>query len=366
MEDVKLRQSLYERRRHILFVLFYLILSILIFSNNDIFHIEKIFAHQFTPDETATFVSTVYQLQTELELVSSNLANNNLPLAQNHASKASSLLTQRILAEIAEDNPKLASDLGNRLIQLQTLSSTSADQVQSTSKVVSHLNERLNEDALVRMAQLQPDSSNILEGFTKTLGNMFAGDNEEVKEQTAKIEALALANVIDNVLINYGNAYQVGFDMTNMSNMVMRDKNGNADPMVMKNSSDGKMSATGNMNMTVYPLNTSSNAMTQHGTSNAMTQHGNEMNDEYLLVNVSDYQSAHALVIKASKIFNDKLRFTEINHKNITGYITNLENGLTQLNKMVAKKDSPVDVMMVVHTKIHPNLLEAFSLQLRK
>lgn len=350
-----MRESLYERRRHLLIVLFYLILSILIFSNNDIFHIEKIFAHQFTPNETATFVSTVYQLQTELELVSTNLANNNLPLTQNHASKASSLLTQRILAEIAEDNPKLASDIGNRLIQLQTLSSTSADQVQSTSKVVSHLNERLNEDALVRMAQVQPDSSNFLEGLTKTLGNMFGGDNEEVKEQTAKIEALALANVIDNVLINYGNAYQVGFDMTNMSNMVMPDKYGNADPVVMKNSSDGKMSATGNMIMN--PSNTS---------SNAMTQHGNEMNDGYLLVNISDYQSAQALVIKASKVFNDKLRFTEINNKNNTGYITNLENGLTQLNNVVAKKDSPMDVMMVVHTKIHPNLLEAFSLQLRK
>jgi hypothetical protein len=266
-------------------------------------------------------------------------------------------LTQRILAEIAEDNPKLVSDLGNRLIQLKTLSSTSADQVQSTRKAVSDLNERLNEDALVRMAQLQPDSSNFLEGLSKTLGKMFAGDNEEVKEQTAKIEALALANVIDNVLINYGNAYHVGFDMTNMSNMVMPNKNGNADPMVMKNSSDGKISATGNMNMTMHPLNTS---------SNAMTQHGNEMNDGYLLVNMSDYQSAQALVIKASTVFNDKLRFTDINNKNITGYVTNLENGLTQLHNVVAKKDSPVDVMMVVHTKIHPNLLEAFSLQLHK
>jgi hypothetical protein len=71
-------------------------------------------------------------------------------------------------------------------------------------------------------------------------------------------------------------------------------------------------------------------------------------------------------VIKASTVFNDKLRFTDINNKNITGYVTNLENGLTQLHNVVAKKDSPVDVMMVVHTKIHPNLLEAFSLQLHK
>jgi hypothetical protein len=90
------------------------------------------------------------------------------------------------------------------------------------------------------------------------------------------------------------------------------------------------------------------------------------MNDGYLLVNVSDYQSAQALVIQASKIFNEKLRFTEMNNKNITGFITNLENGLTQLNNVVTNRDSPMDVMMVVHTKIHPNLLEAFGLQLHK
>ena len=356
MEDINLRELLYILRRYLLFVIFYLILSLSVFSNNDNFHIEKIYAHLYTPNETATFVSIVYQLQAELELVSMNLANNNLSLTQNHASKASSLLTQRILAEIAEDNPKLASDLGNRLIQLQTISSTSADQVQSTSRVVSDLNERLNEDALVRMAQLQPDSSNFLEGFTKTLGNIFGGDDKKVKEQNAKIEALALANVIDSVLINYGNAYQVGFDMTNMSNMVMPTKNDNAVSMIMNNSPDGNMSATANMSMNMHSLNSS---------SSTMTQHDNEMNDRYSLVNVSDYQSAQALVEKASKIFNDKLKFTEIDNKNITAYITNLENGLTQLNNLVAKKDSPLDVMMTVHTQIHPNLLEAFSLQLR-
>ena len=338
-------------------MIFYLILSILVISNNDNFHIEKVFAHQFTPNETATFVSTVYQLQVELELVSTNLANNNSSLAQNHAGKASTLLSQRILAEIAEDNPKLASDLNNRLVELQTITSTSTGKVQSTSQVVNDLNERLSEDALIRMAQIQPDSSNFLQGLTKTLGSMLAGDDKEIREQNAKTEALALANVIDSILVNYGNAYQVGFDMTNMSNMVMPIENDNAVPIVMNNSSDGQMSATSNMNMTAHSVNTP---------SNAITQHDNKMNDGYLLVNVSDYQSAQALVIKASKIFNEKLRFTEMNNKNITGFITNLENGLTQLNNVVTNRDSPMDVMMVVHTTIHPNLLEAFGLQLRK
>jgi len=357
MENINLRKLLYESRRHLLFVIFYLILSISVFSNNDNFHIEKIYAHLFTPNETATFVSIVYQLQVELELVSTNLANNDLSLAQNHASKASSLLNQRMLAEIAEDNPKLAADLNNRLIQLQTISSTSPNQVQTTNQVVSDLNNRLSEDALVRMAQLQPDSSNLLEGFTRSLGNMFGGDDKEVNEQNAKIEALALANVVDSILIDYGNAYQVGFDMTNMSNMVMPNMNENVVPMIRNQPSDVNLSDTGIMNMTV-------NKHSPNTTSSAM-KHGNEMNDRYSLVNVSDYQSAQALSVQASKVFNDKLKFTEISNKNTTGYITNLENGLTQLNNLIAKKDSPLNVMMIVHTQIHPNLLEAFNLELR-
>jgi hypothetical protein len=329
-----------------------------VFSNSDIFHYENIYAHLFSPNETATFVSVIYQLQTELQLVPTNLASNNVSLAHDHANKAASLLTQRILVEIAEDNPKLAGDLRSALIQLQSISSTSESQVKSTSQVVSDLNERLSADALVRMAQLQPTSSNFLEGFTKNLGTIFGGDNYEVKEQNTKIEALALANVIDSVLINYGNAYHVGFDMTNMSNMVMTGKNSKSVPMLMNNSVTENNFTASNMNM-------NKNMHTMNASSNTMKQHGDERSDGYSLVNVSDYQSAQALTVKASEIFSDKLKSTNTNNKNVTTFITNLEDGLTQLNNLTAKKDSPIDVMTVVHTKIHPNLLEAFSLQLR-
>jgi len=280
-------------------------------------------------------------------------------LAHDHANKAASLLTQRILVEIAEDNPKLAGDLRNALNQLQSISSTSESQVKSTSQVVSDLTDRLNADALVRMAQLQPTSSNFLEGFTKTLGTIFGGDDKKVAEQNAKIEALALANVIDSVLINYGNAFHVGFDITNMSNMVMTGKNSNTVPMVMNNSENGNNSATNNMNMNM-------NMHTMNTSSNTTTQQGVQVSDGYSLVNVSDYQSAQALTIKASEIFNNKLKSTNMNDKNVTVFITNLEDGLTQLNNLIANKSSPLDVMTVVHTQIHPNLLEAFSLQLGK
>jgi hypothetical protein len=298
-------------------------------------------------------------MQTELGLVPVNLANNNVSLAQNHANKAASLLTPRILVEIAEDNPRLAGDLRSAMIQLQSLSSSSQSQVKSVSQLVSDLNKRLGEDASVRMAQVQPTSSNPLEGAMNFLGNIFGGSSAEVKDQDAKLEALALANVIDGLLINYGNAYHVGFDMTNMSNMVMIGNSSSPGSMVMNNPATGNNSGPSNMKM--QSMNTSSDTMT-------MTQHGGEMNTGYSLVNMSDYQSAQALAAKASEIFNTKLKHTTMsnNNKNVTAFVTNLDNGLTQLNDSISKNASPLDIMMIVHTQIHPNLLEAFNLQLRK
>jgi hypothetical protein len=331
-----------------------------IYSNIDDFYDAKVYGHQFTPNETATFVGIIGKMQAELGLVPTNLANNNVSLAQNHANKAASLLTPRILVEIAEDNPRLAGDLRNAIIQLQSISSSSGSQVKSVSQLVNDLNKRLGEDADVRMAQVQPTSSNPLEGAMKVLGNLFGGSNTEVKDQDTKLDALALANVIDGVLTNYGNAYHVGFDMTNMSNMVMIGNNNSPNSMVMNNPIAGNNSGSRNMNMNMQSMNTSSNTMT-------MREQGSEMNMGYSLVNMSDYQSAQALAAKASEIFNTKLKDTTMsNNKNITAFVTNLEKGLTQLDDSISKKASPLDVMMIVHTQIHPNLLEAFNLQLRK
>ena len=80
-----------------------------------------------------------------------------------------------------------------------------------------------------------------------------------------------------SVLINYGNAYRVGFDMTNMSNMVMIGNNSSPSSMVMNNPVSGNNSGTSNMNMNMHSMNTSSNTMT-------MTEHGGEMNMGYSLV----------------------------------------------------------------------------------
>ncbi|HEY7110750.1 MAG TPA: hypothetical protein VH415_15095 [Nitrososphaeraceae archaeon] len=336
-------------------------LGISLFTSADNINNAKVYAHIFTPNETANFVGIVNQMQAELNLVPENLGNNSISLAQNHANKAASLLTQRILVEIAEDNPRLAADLSNAMIQLPKFNSTSQSQAESVSRLVSDLNKRLGEDANVRMAQVQPSSSNFFDDATKFLGNIFGGgNNAQMNNQITKLEALALANVIDGVLVNYGNAYDVGFDMTNMSNMAMIGNNNSQGSMVMNNSVTGNNSGASSSNMTMHSMNSSSNLM--------MMQQDSAMNKGDSLVNMSDYQSAQALSTKAMEIFNNKLKLATVNddNKNITVYISNLENGLAQLNDSISKKASPMDVMMIVHTQIHPNLLQAFNLELRK
>ena len=83
----------------------------------------------------------------------------------------------------------------------------------------------------------------------KSLESIFGGggNTNQERDQNTKIQALAFANVIDEVLINYGKAYHVGFDMTNMSNMVMTGNNSSPNSMVMSNPVSENNSGTSNM-----------------------------------------------------------------------------------------------------------------------
>src|SRR5829696_9722279 len=81
------------------------------------------------------------------------------------------------------------------------------------------------------------------------------------QRDNATIQAIAFAESIDNILTNYGNAFSVEFDMTNMSNM---------DTMRM---------ASGNISSTSTSFNTTTTPASK-------------------LANMSDYHSAQALATK--------------------------------------------------------------------
>ena len=57
-----------------------------------LFSYQLVCAHNFTPNESAAFLSVVDTIQSEIHLVQTNIATNNVSLAQEHAENAIELL----------------------------------------------------------------------------------------------------------------------------------------------------------------------------------------------------------------------------------------------------------------------------------
>jgi hypothetical protein len=280
----------------------------------------NVYGHTFTPNESASFISLVDQLRVESKLVQMSLRNDNLSLAQEHANKSAALLTSNVTKEIAEQNQRVADELSMAIIDLQNISSTG--QKKSVDQLVSNIDAILGEAVTTRIEQEQRTNSTI--------------------------QALAFASLVNNILTEYGNAYAVEYDMTNMSNMA---RLGNNTSMVMSGMVNGGNNGDSNMD-------------SRNMSSSTMMNEDNETNRNYSLVDITDYHSAQALAAKELEIFNVELKPMAPN--NTTAFITNLENGLIQLNSSIRSNASPIDIMMIVHTQIHPNLLEAFSLETEK
>jgi hypothetical protein len=150
--------------RNTKFVIIFLGIVIITYSLNELSNnkllspIDQIaYGHNFTPNESASFLAFVEQLQTESELVQANLANNNISLAQQHANNAAVLLTPNITREIAEQNQRVANDLTMAINDLQDITSSSSQQQQQQSidQLVSNIDAILGEAVTTRIEQEQ-------------------------------------------------------------------------------------------------------------------------------------------------------------------------------------------------------------------
>ena len=139
--------------------------------------------------------------------------------------------------------------------------------------------------------------------------------------------------------------------------MIMKPSNRTSGSMVISNTlrSNNSDTANANLNMNMNSMNNS---------SSPIPEHTGGMDNGYQLFHIADYQTAQALAKKGLDFFNSDLRRMANNNKAI--FVNNLDRGLEHLNDSIENKGSPTEIMMIVHTEIHPNLLEAFNLELRK
>ncbi|HZD34620.1 MAG TPA: hypothetical protein VE130_05405 [Nitrososphaeraceae archaeon] len=300
------------------------------------------FGHNFSTDESASFIGSVDLIKTQAQLVQDNIASNNITLASEHANDALALLTDDLASEIAERNQRIANELNTTLTDLKAASEAPPENTTGTKveQIVSDLDAILDE-ALT--ARIEPT---VLANSTTI--------------------ALALTDVLDGVLNAYGDAYAVNFDMTNMS-MVMgqdgshsMDMGGEQNSMGSMEMGDSNMSSS-NVRQGMQPVMGDTKMELEKGKSNqSMQMDMMSSNQGSELVNLADYQTAQALAVKAKAIFDSQLS----NGSSNTQALNNIGSALQELVKTIDSKGTPMDVMTIVHTKIHPNMITAFELQL--
>ena len=151
--------------------------------------------------------------------------------------------------------------------------------------------------------------------------------NNAMSSQNETIHALVVANIVDRILSEYGEALDLQYDLTNMSNMNMAMQD-------MSNSDSNSYSNT---------TNTS-------------------------IVNFDNYASAQKLSEVALQIFNDQLSPLAGSSNNTANKaaIAMIDKDLIELKDLLKNRASAQDVMMLVHGRLHPSLQFAYDLKLKQ
>jgi hypothetical protein len=290
-----------------------IVLSFLIFSN------PVLLAHTFSENENALFLTMINKIKAETQLVTHS---NNTKQAQDHATAALALFTQNDpvvnttwTSEISERNPRITTDLLHSLNDLKT-SLASNSNPSSVLSNVTNIGNLLDEAVSVRIS--------------KDLMN------------NPKTQALVLANLGNEIYSNYGSA--LGLPSSTVANMAGMSISGMSMP-----SKDASM----NMNTNSGNGMSGMNAMTEPNTMNQSPA---------TIKNLTAYQTVQSLAAVAQQVFDNNLK--PIAPTNATNSNSNIANYLNQLKDAVNNKASLMNIMELVHVKLHPMLIGAYNLQL--
>jgi hypothetical protein len=198
---------------------------------------------------------------------------------------------------------------------------------------------QLMKDLESNMTQTDPTSSDITQVY-------------EQGQKNSTTLALVVANIVDDILRKYGSAFSVGYDMTNMSNMM------NMDMMMTMQKMDDNTSHSMDMMTTTNNANNDSSVL--GGNSNSSMS----MENNFVLVDTNDYKTAKSLSSNIKDQFNTQLRPRSL--VNETTNLDRLNNSLEKLEEAVSAKASPEAVMEIVHIQIHPMLQRIYDLELQQ
>jgi hypothetical protein len=174
------------------------------------------------------------------------------------------------------------------------------------------------------------------------------------QSNNSTIQALALANIVNKIDRRYADAFGVGYNeemsTSAMANMSMANKTASTTDTMPNNNTTSNMNMMSNMMKNDQP-NSTKDISSANNNAHITT-----------IVNVSDYQSALGLSNIAQDLFSSIVKAKIPSEKLST--IAELKNSLVQLKSAIDAKKSYTDVMLIIHTKVHPNIMTAFNLKL--
>ena len=162
---------------------------------------------------------------------------------------------------------------------------------------------------------------------------------------------MVVANIVDRILSEYGEALDLQYDLTNMSNMNMA------------------MQDMSNSDSFIFPpspahITNESIPIIERGDNN----NSNSNTTNTSVVNFDNYVSAQKLSEVVLQIFNDQLSPLAGSSNNTANKaaIAMIDKDLIELKDLLNNRASAQDVMMLVHGRLHPSLQLAYGLKLKQ
>jgi hypothetical protein len=272
-----------------------LLLTGIVMSMVTIFPINQmVYAHTFSGDESAAFLALVRQIEAEIGLVNSNLPSNTT-LAQEHAEHATEHLDANTTKELTERNERVSNDLTRELSDLQaSINAKPSPAIQVINDKVANINATLQDAIAVRIEQDQLSNSTV--------------------------NALAINDILGEVLEHYGAAYGI------------EEEGGEEE----------------HSNETDTTDNTTETAAGSNTTANTTA-----------IINLAEYQSAQAYANETKQMLNEVKALAP---SNTTSTISNVENGINEMITAINNKAPFSTVDEIVDNKVLANLKTAFNL----
>ncbi|MDR3782819.1 MAG: hypothetical protein P4K92_05900 [Candidatus Nitrosotalea sp.] len=272
-----------------------MIATLLVIGLVGMLFVHPVFAHTFVKNSDADLIAKIQEFKAESKLIANNVSDSKI--SQWHIAKSQEYWGVNEMNTLSQQNTTLATSLSTAINDLYSLSgNTNVDPIVASQK----------SDALNQLLD-QVESTEISDSV----------------RNNATVQSLAIINVLNQVLTDYGTAIGSNVDLTNMANMNMSSMSG-----MQSGSSMSGMNSMSGMSSTI--------------------------------VNAAAYQSAQELTTTSQSMFEDlKSNATS----GASPYLDKVGTALGSLQQAIGAKESGNDVMTIVHMQIHPNFISGLNIQ---